>query len=76
VRGKPKGGEKMSEKLLAEVQERIDRMTEAFREQLVALYAWSNGEHGGNEPTAMQIEERCNDTGDEICGSLCLLFVG
>ena len=33
-------------------------MTEAFREQLEALYAWSNGEHGGNEPTAMQIEER------------------
>lgn len=48
----------MSQKIAAEVQERIDQMTEAFREQLVALYAWSNGEQTGEEPTAMQIEGR------------------
>jgi len=66
----------MSEKIATEVQERIDKMTEAFREQLMALYAWSNGEHGGNEPTAMQIEERVREWIRQIGADTQTLVLG
>jgi len=48
----------MSEKIPDNVQKRIDGMAEAFREQLMGLYVWSNEEQAGDEPTAMQIEDK------------------
>lgn len=66
----------MSEKIPAEVQGRIDKMTEAFREQLEALYVWSNGEHGGNEPTAMQIEEKVREWMRQIGADTQVLLLG
>jgi hypothetical protein len=48
----------MSQQIPGEVRERIDRMTEAFREQLEALYMWSNETQGQDGPLAMQIEDR------------------
>jgi len=51
-------------------------MTEAFREQLEALYAWSNGEHGGKEPTAMQTEERVREWIRQIGEDTQVLLLG
>ena len=51
----------MSEKIPDEVQGRIDRMAEAFREQLAALYVWSNEEPTGDEAMASQIEKRIRE---------------
>ena len=48
----------MSKTISDEVERQIDQMTEAFRQQLTTLYAWSNGEPGGEEPMAVEIEER------------------
>jgi hypothetical protein len=48
----------MSKAVPDEVQRQIDKMTEAFRQQLTRLYEWSNGEQGGDEPMAVEIEER------------------
>jgi hypothetical protein len=58
------------------VQERIDKMTEAFRQQLAALYAWSNGEPGDNEPTAMQIEDRIREWIRQIGADTQTLLLG
>jgi hypothetical protein len=51
----------MSEKIPDEVQGRIDKMAEAFREQLAALYVWSNEEPTGDEAMASQIEKRIRE---------------
>jgi hypothetical protein len=51
----------MSEKIPDNVQKRIDGMAEAFREQLMGLYMWSNGEQAGAGPTAMQIENKIRE---------------
>ena len=51
----------MSEKVPDNVQKQIDGMAEAFREQLMGLYVWSNEEQAGAEPTAMQIEEKIRE---------------
>jgi len=48
----------MSQQIPVEVRERIDRMTEAFREQLEAMYVWSNETGSQDGPLAMQIEDR------------------
>jgi hypothetical protein len=40
------------------VQDRIEQMTAAFRQQLIALYQWSNGQAPDPEPTAVEIEDR------------------
>ena len=48
----------MSKAIPEEVQRQIDQMTETFRQQLTALYEWSNGERGGDEPMAVEIERR------------------
>ena len=51
----------MSEKIPDNVQKRIDGMAEAFREQLMGLYVWSNEEQAGAGPTAMQIEAKIRE---------------
>jgi hypothetical protein len=51
----------MSQQIPAPVQERIERMAEAFRAQLMALYIWSNEGVAGEGPTALQIENRIRD---------------
>jgi hypothetical protein len=48
----------MNQQIPGEVQERIDRMTEAFREQLKAMYVWSNETQDKDGPLAMQIEDK------------------
>jgi hypothetical protein len=48
----------MSQQIPGEVRERIDRMTEAFREQLKAMYVWSNETQDKDGPLAMQIEDK------------------
>ena len=48
----------MSQVIPEEVQRQIDKMTETFGQQLTALYEWSNGKPGGDEPMAVEIDER------------------
>lgn len=48
----------MSKTIPEEVQRQIDKMTETFRQQLTGLYEWSQGEPGGDEPMAVEIERR------------------
>ncbi len=48
----------MSQQIPVEVRERIDRMTEAFGEQLEAMYVWSNETRSQEGPLAMQIEDK------------------
>ena len=48
----------MSQQIPIEVQERIEAMTEAFREQLEAMYVWINEAQGQEGPLAMHIEDK------------------
>ncbi len=43
------------------VQKQIEKMTEAFRQQLSTLYEWSNGEEAGYEPMAVEIEDKIRE---------------
>ena len=45
----------MTKKIPDEVQKRIDKIAEAFRQRLIEMYQWSN-EKEERAPTAVEIE--------------------
>lgn len=66
----------MSKAIPDEVQKQIDKMTETFRQQLMTLYEWSNGEQVGKEPMAAEIEERIRKWIGQIGQDTQMLILG
>ena len=66
----------MSQAIPEEVQRQIDKMTETFRQQLTALYEWSNGEQGDDEPMAVEIEEKIRKWIGQIGQDTQVLILG
>ena len=51
----------MSNRIPEEAEKQIDRMTEAFRKQLIELYEWSNRKEDEQAPTAVKIEKKIRE---------------
>jgi len=51
----------MATRLPVEVENQIDRMTEAFRQRLTELFQWSNDEETDRPPTAVEIEDKIRE---------------
>jgi len=66
----------MSKAIPDEVQRQIDNMTETFRQQLITLYEWSNGEQVGEEPMAAEIERRIRQWISQIGQDSQILILG
>ena len=45
-------------KMPEEVEERINKMTEAYRQRLIELWQWSNDEETDHPPTMVEIEDK------------------
>ena len=45
-------------KMPEEVEERINKMTEAYRQRLIELWQWSNDEKTDHPPTMVEIEDK------------------
>lgn len=51
----------MGKMLPREVESKIDKMTEEYRQQLVKIWRWSNRQEEGEEPTVGEIEDRIRE---------------
>ena len=51
----------MTKKIPDEVLERINKMTEAYRQKLVELWQWSNDGETDHPPTAVEIEDKIRE---------------
>ena len=66
----------MSKEIPAEVERQIEEMTEVFRQTLIDLYQWSNGEGTDHEPTIVEIEDSIREWIRRIGEDTQLLVVG
>jgi hypothetical protein len=56
----------MAKKMPDEVQKRIEKMTEEFRQRLTELFEWSNDEEIDHEPTLVEIEDKIREWIEQI----------
>lgn len=65
----------MSKRIPDEVQKRIDKIAEAFRQRLIEMYQWSNKEEE-HTPTAVEIEDKIREWIRQIGEDTQLLMLG
>ena len=65
----------MTKKIPDEVQKRIDKIAEAFRQRLIEMYQWSNEKEEG-APTAVEIEDKIREWIQQIGEDTQLLMLG
>jgi hypothetical protein len=51
----------MTKKMPNEILERINKMTEAYRQRLIELWEWSNDKETDHPPTAAEIEDKIRE---------------
>ena len=56
----------MSKEIPDEVLERINQMTEAYRQKLIELWGWSHDEESDQPPTAVEMEDKIQEKIREI----------
>jgi hypothetical protein len=66
----------MAKRLPVEVENQIDKMTEAFRQRLTELFEWSNDDETDRPPTAVEIEDKIREWIRQIGEDTQMLVLG
>ena len=66
----------MGKEIPDEVQEQIEKMTEAFRRKLTEVYRWSTDEEAEHGPTIVEIEDKIREWIQQIGEDTQVLVIG